>query len=274
MNESLNHKIPKIKVMSDNEDAKQRKINEILFAGASARIRTEIEKYQNFPIKISIERYSYGSFHSLIFESDEECFVVKFDFPYGFCIKLILPVDLQDSHVEKFAFIMEEFSVFDKNDRFIRILLFKHSVGIFKKSGLKFKIHRTGGSLFYVPPYATIDENFAGYLPVEYVKTLFEYLYAKNGFSTPYSIAEEKDCNMIVPKKLKNSKFAVIRFDIEGEYKIRKIATKYPNPFFNKFEDDLVQFLMKIEELRSTDKEYLWKAEFKLIFPRGFSIEN
>ena len=30
----------------------------------------------------------------------------SFDFPYGFCIKLILPVDLQDSHVEKFAFII------------------------------------------------------------------------------------------------------------------------------------------------------------------------
>lgn len=257
--------------MDDNEEAKQRKINEILFAGARARIRTEIEKYQNFPIKISIERYSYGRFHALIFESDEESFVVRFAFPYEFYINLILPIRLQDSHVEKFASLMAEFSAFDKNDKFIKIMLFKHSVGIFKNSGLAFNIHRTG--LFYVPP-ANIDENSASYLPVEYVKTLFEYLYAKNGFSTPYSIAEEKDCNMIVPKKLKKSRFAVIRFDIEGEYKIRKIATKYPNPFFSTFEDDLLPFLMKIEELRKTDKEYLWKAEFKLIFPRGFSIEN
>ena len=122
--------------------------------------------------------------------------------------------------------------------------------------------------------FNTITPDSSVSMPTEYVEKLFARIYSRKKFSTGYSITTEESAKILQDGKQKRNDMTVIKFDIEGQYKIKKIFTVFPNPFFGKFEDEMAAFLEEIESLRKKDREYLWKKEFMWNFPNGFSLEK
>ena len=286
----------------EKEVSKKLKVMQIQYVGSRARLESCISEYESFPVKCEVEEMDFRPPSKNFLETlgrdfcrtlDEESFrtiTAVFFFPYNLALAIVFNIDITDAEISAFKRILKKMKDVDEEtlaqggSGFREIALMQESRRIIEEENVRYKmLHNASsaaiGSFMRVSFHSalnfnTITPDSSVSMPTEYVEKLFKRIYSRKKFSTGYSITTEESAKILQDGKQKRNDMTVIKFDIEGQYKIKKIFTVFPNPFFGKFEDEMAAFLEEIESLRKKDREYLWKKEFMWNFPNGFSLEK
>ena len=287
----------------EKEILKKLKVMQIQYTGSKARLENCISEYESFPIKCQVEEMNFRppsknfletlgkDFNSVIDEVSFKSICLAFFFPYNLVLSINFSIDISDREISTFKSILKKINAVDEQilkksggSYFREIPLMQETRRILEEENVQYKMLHTSstsmgtfmaGRFRSVHNFNTITPDSSVSMPTEYVEKLFAHIYSRKKFSTAYSITTEEGAKIFQDgKQSKKNDMTVIKFDIEGQYKIKQIFTMFPNPFFSKFEDEMIKFLEEIESLRKKDKEYLWKQEFMWTFPNGFSLEK
>jgi len=267
------------------EKAKQNKIDEINYVSSKAKIEAILEKYLQLPIKVKISEPNVErNTPSSSFSVNRKCdFYLDFYFPYDLSVKIGLTFDIKENDLLRIEQIFQKLN----KDFLDEIELFKNSRKAFEESSFPFLI-KQGRDWF-----SDLREDSSAKLPIDYVEKLLKSIFESYKFSTEYEISKLPEVVKIISFQsnlLKSSQFnnklpskinsnyqpTMIKFIIKtknSKIKIKKYSTFYPNPFYNKFENELVDFLQRIEEIKKSEKD-LKLEEIKMFWPKGFVIDN